>query len=368
MHQTVKFSKSDPQHFFRTLLKRVNGYFQENNIPKTGNAKMVIKTISILLMFLLPYALLLLQVTPNAFALLWYVLMGVAISGIGFSVMHDANHGAYSSKKWVNELLSQSMNLIGGNTFTWRVQHNTMHHTYTNIYELDEDIEDKPFLRLSPHGKYRSYHRFQHFYALFLYCFATISWITYKDFKQFAEYKKSGMTEKMNVNPTREFIILLVSKLFYYFYLAGIPLLMGVSWKIVVPGFIIMHLVSGLLITIVFQLAHVVEGPQHFTPEPSGTMENTWAIHQLSSTANFAPKNPLVTWFVGGLNFQIEHHLFLHICHIHYNKISKIVKETAREFGVPYYEFPHFHQAVVSHLKVLKELGNPALAKVPVNG
>lgn len=365
MQAALKFSKNDPQHFFKTLHQRVNQYFKQNGLSKKANGKMVVKTIAMLLMFLVPYALLLADLPIDAgYGLLWYTLFGISFAGIGFSVMHDANHGAYSSRKWVNELLSQTMNLIGGNSFTWRVQHNHLHHTYTNIYELDEDIEDKPFLRLSPHGKYRWYHKFQHIYALLLYSLSTLSWISYKDFKQYAEYKRSGMFETLNLNPTKEFIILLVSKVFYYFYLIGIPLLAGVSGWVVGVGFILMHLVSGLLITIVFQLAHVVEGPSHFKPEPTGTMENTWAVHQLNSTANFAPDSSLISWFVGGLNFQIEHHLFPHICHIHYKKISSIVKQTAQEFGIPYHEFPRFWPAVQSHIQTLKQFGNPAFAPV----
>lgn len=362
MQTNLKFSKRDPQQFFKTLHSRVNQYFKDNDIAKTANAKMVIKTIAMLSMFIIPYVLLLADLPlPDWTGLVWYVLFGISFAGIGFSVMHDANHGAYSSRKWVNDLLSQTMNFIGGNAFTWKVQHNILHHTYTNIYELDEDIEDKPFLRLSPHGTYKWYHRFQHYYAFFLYSLSTLSWISYKDFRQYAEYKEMGMFEKLNVKPGKEFVILLATKIFYYFYLIVIPLLMGVSGWVVAVGFILMHMVSGLLITVVFQLAHVVQGPSHFKPEPTGTMENTWAVHQLNSTANFAPNNPLITWFVGGLNFQIEHHLFPHICHIHYNKIASIVKQTANEFDIPYYEYPKFWQAVGSHLQTLKQFGNPVI-------
>jgi len=358
MQPTVKFSRKDPELFFQTLRERVNQYFEQNNIKKTGNGHMHRKTIAMFAMYFVPFAIILSQVLPDWTAIVLYFLMGIGVSGIGLSVMHDANHGSYSGRSWMNGLMSKSMDIIGGSSFTWKVQHNFLHHTYTNIYELDEDIDDKPFLRLSPHGKLKKYHRFQHIYAMFLYCLATMSWILMKDFKQMLHYHREGLTEKCGFTPTRETIRMIISKTLYILYVVVLPIALGVAWWAVLIGFILMHMVAGLLITVIFQLAHVVEGPQHFTPERTGTMENTWAIHQLKTTANFCRNNRLITWFVGGLNFQIEHHLFPHICHVHYKKISEIVKKTAQECNLSYFEHPTFGKAVASHLKVLKMLGN----------
>lgn len=358
MQPTVKFSRKDPELFFQTLRERVNQYFEQNNIQKTGNGRMYRKTLAMFAMYFVPFAIILLQVLPDWTAILLYFLMGIGLSGIGLSVMHDANHGSYSRYEWVNRLMSKSMDIIGGSSFTWKVQHNFLHHTYTNIYELDEDIDDKPFLRLSPHGKLKKYHRFQHIYAMLLYCLATMSWILMKDFKQMLHYHREGLTQKCGFKPTRETIRMIISKTLYILYIVVLPLALGVAWWAVLIGFVLMHMLAGLLITVIFQLAHVVEGPEHFAPERTGTMENTWAIHQLKTTANFCRNNRLITWFVGGLNFQIEHHLFPHICHVHYKKISEIVKKTAQECNLSYFEYPTFGKAVASHLRVLKMLGN----------
>ncbi len=358
MQPTIRFSRKDPELFFQTIRERVNQYFDENGISKNGNIRMYTKTSAMLAMYFIPFILVLTQVFPNWANILLYFAMGIGLSGIGLSVMHDANHGSYARTPWVNKLMSYSMNLIGGSSFTWKVQHNFLHHTYTNIYELDEDIDDKPFLRLSPHGQLKKHHRFQHLYAPFLYCLATISWILMKDFRQMALYHKEGLTEKCGFQPVPVTIILIGTKVLYLMYMIALPLLLGVSLWVVLLGFVIMHMVAGLVITTIFQLAHVVEGPEHFTPEASGTMENAWAIHQLKTTANFAKNNRLITWFVGGLNFQIEHHLFPHICHVHYKKISEIVKKTAEECNLSYFEYPTFTKAVASHLRVLKMLGN----------
>lgn len=358
MQYSIRFSRKDPAQFFKTLRQRVNGYFVEKEVEKTGDFRMYFKTFVILFSFLGSYTLLLTGVFSGWLALIPYVFLGFSVALIGLCIMHDANHGSYSKYPWVNNVMSYSMNLVGASNFTWKIQHNILHHSYTNVYHLDEDIDDKPFLRLSPHGKLKKYHRFQHVYAFLLYCFATLSWVLSKDFRQLYHYNKSGLTRQSGFNPTKETIEMIVSKSIYYFYIIGLPILAGVHWAIVILGFVIMHAIAGFLITVVFQLAHVVEGPEHFEAEENGSSDNTWAIHQIRTTANFSTKNKFITWCVGGLNFQIEHHLFPSICHVHYPEVAKIVKQTVEEFGLPYHEYQKLGRAVYSHVKVLKSFGN----------
>lgn len=357
MKQIISFSKKDPSNFFHTIRSRVNAYFEENNIKKTGGFELHFKTIIMLILYLGPFALIMTQVLPIWATFLCYMIMGLGFSGIGLSVMHDANHGSYSKSPWLNNLMGYSMDFLGASSFTWKIQHNILHHSYTNIHHIDEDITGKAFLRLTPGEKLKKYHRFQHIYAMLLYCFATISWVLKKDFMQLAGYNKDGTTVKYGFNPKRETIFMIIAKILYIFYSIGLPIILGVPVWIVLLGFVIMHMVAGLLITTIFQLAHVVEGPEHFSAPDDGKMESTWFIHQLKTTANFAPKNRLITWFVGGLNFQIEHHLFPKISHIHYRNIAKIVKKTAKEFDLPYHEYSKFGVALKSHLRFLKMLG-----------
>jgi len=363
---SVRFSRKDPQQFFQTIRKRVNDYFEENQIEKTGNGTMYFKTLFMYTLYFSPLVLILTLNLPVIAALGMYFLIGLGKAGIGLSVMHDANHGSYSKHQWVNKLVSHSMDLIGASSFTWDLQHNVMHHSYTNIYELDEDIDDKPFLRLSPHGKLKKHHRFQHIYALFLYTLATLSWTLKKDFTQLGVYFKSGVAQQNGYKMSKELPMMIMWKTLYLGYMVALPIILGVPVWLALVGFLLVHLVAGFVITIIFQLAHVVEGPDHFTPDPSGTMNSIWAAHQLKTTANFCRKNKLLTWFVGGLNHQVEHHLFPKVCHVHYSKISKIVKSTAEEFNLPYYEFDTFSSAVASHLRVLKAFGQaqevPAMA------
>jgi linoleoyl-CoA desaturase len=353
----VRYNRKDPKHFLRTLRQNVNAYFEENGLQKTADYRMGLKALTMFALYLVPLAVVIATAPPVWGVLLAYAIMGFGTAGIGLGVMHDANHGSISRKRWVNKLLSYSMNMIGGSSFTWKIQHNVLHHSYTNIYELDEDIHDKPMLRLSPHGELKPVHRYQHIYALFLYTLATLSWVSLKDFRQWAKYKAEGLAEKGGFNADRELVVLTISKILYAVALVALPIIAGAAWWAVLLGFVLMHAIAGFIITTIFQLAHVVEGPDHYVPHPSGTMENTWAVHQLGTTANFARKSAIVTWLTGGLNHQVEHHLFPHISHLHYRKLGDIVKSTAEEFGIPYYEYPTIPKAVGSHLRVLKALG-----------
>ena len=92
-------------------------------------------------------------------------------------------------------------------------------------------------------------------------------------------------------------------------------------------------------------------------PDENGNIATEWAIHQLLTTADFCKENKAISWFIGNLNYQVEHHLFPHICHVHYPYISEIVKKTAEQYNIPYHEYSDLSSAVVSHFRVLKKLG-----------
>ena len=362
-HKSIKFSR-DTQNFVGVLRKRVSAYFDENGISKYGNSEMVMKSIILLIAYFTPYALMVAGIitTPIILLIMW-MLMGVAMAGVGFSIMHDANHGAYSRNKRVNQLAGYVINLVGGSSVNWKIQHNVLHHTYTNVEGVDEDIDPGILMRLSPHAKHYKMHRIQHIYGWFLYAMMTFLWITTKDFRQLYRYYKMGLTKAQNINLTWQYVKLTMSKVIYYTIFLVIPLLtIAAPWWFIVIGFITMHLVAGFILGIVFQPAHVMPTTQYPLPDETGILENDWAIHQLYTTTNFSPNNFFLNWYVGGLNFQVEHHLFPTICHVHYKEISKIVRETAQEFGLPYHSQPTFWQAVKLHAQMLRDLGKPVVA------
>lgn len=365
-YSSIQFSKDHNTEFYKTLKSRVNAYFKENNIAKTANVAMVIKTIVLMCLFLTPYAFLYLTDLPTYVYLSLWAIMGFGMAGVGLSIMHDANHGAYSRKQWVNTLIGNVIILLGGSARNWRVQHNVLHHTFTNVAEHDEDIDPPvPVLRFSPHSKYRSIHKFQHLYAWFFYGLMTLFWFISKDYQQAFRYKKKGLIGALGISFKQHLFRIILLKLFYTFLFLFCPLYFGGSvWQISVVGFLIMQFICGLVLAVIFQPAHVVPVSTYPVPNDSGVVEADWAVSQLYNTANFAPKSKLFSWFVGGLNFQVEHHLFPSICHIHYKKISKIVEQTAKEYMLPYHSYKTFIKALGEHTKMLKALGkyNPAIA------
>ena len=309
---TPIFSKEDNLKFFRTLNKRVNDYFKENKINKTGNWKLHLKTIVMFGLFLTPYFFLLAMDMPFWVYLLLNVVIGIGMAGVGMNVMHDGNHGAYSTKSWVNKLMGGSIYILAGNVYNWQVQHNVLHHTYTNIIGHDEDLEAGRILRFSKTAKWYSHHRFQHYYSVFLYGLLTFNWAITTDFLQMKRYLKRQLSYGEAKSPAFQWTTLIITKTIYFSIWLVLPMILGITWWKVLLGFVVMHYTAGLILSVVFQLAHVVEDTVNPMPDENGEIENTWAIHQLYTTTNFAPKNKIVNWYTGGLNHQIEHHIFPH--------------------------------------------------------
>lgn len=357
LNLNLKFANRQ-QDFFVTLNQRVNQYFKSNQIDRSANREMELKTVFMFSLYLIPYFLMISGVISNLWMMLGLcIIMGFGMAGIGLSVMHDANHGAYSNKPWVNNLLGMSLNLIGGHSMNWKVQHNVLHHTYTNIHDVDEDISPRGILRMAPESKWKPIHKFQHYYAWFFYGLMTLVWVLVKDFVRIAKYHKEGLLKKQRTNTAKELAIMLLTKAFYFGYIMVLPMMiLHLSFLHVFIGFLTMHYIAGFILAIIFQPAHVVEGTEYPMPDENGNLENSWAIHQLHTTTNFGHKQKLFSWYVGGLNYQVEHHLFPNICHVHYRNISKIVKQTAEEYGLPYKTKETFFDAIVAHAKQLQIL------------
>ena len=355
----IKFTKEKDAEFVKELKLRVNNYFLDKGITRFANFTMVSKTIILFIMLLVPYFLMVFNVVDNVwFMMLCWIAIGSAVAGIGMSVMHDANHGAYSKHKWVNRMLGRVIDLVGGNATNWKIQHNLLHHTFTNINHVDGDIDAGILMRFNKEQKRYKMHRFQHFYAWALYGLMTMQWMTYKDFFQMLRFRKENLNRGVKRTFWKEYSLMVLAKIFYYTYMVVIPLVfIPFAWWQIVLGILLMQFVSGFTLATVFQLAHVMPNTTFEQPNMNLTMEENWVVHQLKTTSDFAQNSNLISWYVGGLNFQVEHHLFPNICHVHYNKIAEIVEETAKEYNVVYNKIPTFFGALYEHAKQLKELG-----------
>jgi linoleoyl-CoA desaturase len=366
----VKFNRKDRPEFIRELRKRVNDYFTENKISRYANGTMVFKSIFMICLYFIPFVLMLTGTVSGTWPImgLW-VLMGFGMSGIGLSIMHDANHGAYSRNKNVNRFMGFLINFIGGYHVNWKIQHNVKHHSFTNVDGHDEDIDAAGVLRLSPTKEHKKAFRFQAFYAPILYGIMTLNWAIYRDYNQLRRYHKEGLVEDQDVSYRQALALLIFNKIWYFGLLIALPIiLVNIPWWQSVLGYILMQFVCGLTLALIFQTAHVIEETEFFKPAEDGSVENSWAIHQMRTTANFANGSHFFSWFVGGLNYQIEHHLFPNICHVHYKKISKIVQKTAQEFNVPYHQHRTWIGALKSHFTLLHQLGTGKYDKMLAKG
>ncbi len=354
MALSVKFPHVNPS-IQAELKKRVNEYFEQAKTLPTGNFKLYSKAIFLLLAFFTTYTFLIFIVQTTWVSIGLCVLLGIILSSIGFNVMHDGAHGSFSTNRTINKIAAATLDFLGGSSFMWNIKHNILHHTYTNIEGLDDDIDIKPFMRMSREQKQYSFHRYQHFYFWFLYCLLYLFWVFISDFKKIFS-KQIGVTPLKKMT-TADYVYFFSMKILYYSVFIIIPIVQLGFLKFVV-GYLIFTFIAGFILSIVFQLAHTVEGTSFLQPnETSGLLEDEFAIHQIKTTANFGTGNKLLSWYVGGLNFQVEHHLFPKISHIHYPHINKIVKQICKEWNVQYTEYKTMGLAVRAHILFLYNMG-----------
>ena len=351
---TPKFSNV-PHSFHAELKRRISAYFEEKGKAPTGNWELFSKALILMVAFVGIYVHLVFFTPSTFFAILECILLGGVIAAIGFNIMHDGAHGSFSKNKTVNSLAAFTLNILGGNSFMWNIKHNVIHHAYTNVDGIDDDIDIQPWMRMSTTQKKYGFHKYQHLYFWLLYSMLYLLWIFVLDYTKYFS-NKIGATplKKMSFMDHFNFWGSKVLNLALYV-LIPIYMVGFLPWLV---GFLIFTFFAGFVISIVFQLAHTVEHTAFPMPdEATGKLEDEWAIHQIKTTANFATHNKLVSWLVGGLNFQIEHHLFPKISHIHYPEISKIIRKACQDYGISYIEYPRVRYAVASHVSFLKQMG-----------
>jgi linoleoyl-CoA desaturase len=353
---TYSFDKSQSP-FFTVLRSRVDRYFADNNIHHAGNNALLFKSALLIFTAIALYGTLVFFTPTPWIALILCFFLGLNLALIGFNVMHDGGHQSFSKHRWVNILAAHLLNALGGNAHFWQVKHNVNHHTFTNVEGLDSDIDVKPFMRLHEGQPLRPYHRLQHIYWVFLYGISYLAWVFYEDFQKYFDSRisKNSLPKKL---PFGQHIIFWATKLVYVFLYVAFPIY-WLGWLPWLTGFLVITFVCGVGISVVFQLAHVVKGTQFFSPGQEGQRYD-WAIHQVRSTANFATSSRFLYWLLGGLNFQVEHHLFPRISHVHYPVVARHVRQTCREYGIVYQEYKTLWSAFVSHIQLLHSLGRPA--------
>jgi len=338
------------------LRRRVDEYFRASGRRRRDCWQMYMKTAILLLGLAGSYALLVFVAQTWWQGLVLALVLGLAAAGIGFNIQHDGVHQAYSNHPWINSLMARTLELIGGSSYIWQWKHVVLHHTYVNITGHDTDIDLGILARLTPHTRRLAFHRWQHLYLWPLYGFLAIKWQLLDDFRKLIRGRISN--QPFPRPKGRNLVVLVAGKAIFFTLAFGIPLLFH-STGVVLLYYGIAGLVTGIVLSVVFQVAHCVEEAQFPAGATSARMEHPWAIHQTETTVDFARPSRVVTWLVGGLNFQIEHHLFPRISHVNYPAISALVQETCRDFGIRYLEHRSLRAGLASHFRWLRRMGMP---------
>lgn len=349
----AKFLESGPFH--KELKAKVDGYFSASGRSMRDQPRMYLKTAVILSWFAGSYGFLVFGADALWSAALACVSLGLAMAGIGFSIQHDANHGGYSERRPINRVLAATLDVLGGSSYVWNWKHNVFHHSHPNVDGLDADINIQPFCRVAPAQPLRPAHRFQHFYIWGLYSLLAVKWHFVDDFKDVLTGSVGG--QAMPKPRGRQLAGMLAGKVLFYGWAFALPMFFHPWWRVLL-GYALVASVVGVTLATVFQLAHCVEEaafPE--VPTSSLAFEREWAAHQVETTVDFARKNRLMTWYLGGLNFQVVHHLFPRVCHVHYPALSHLIEETCQAHGVRYHSQESVGVALRSHVRWLKRMG-----------
>ena len=355
----MKYTHTNNNSFFTGLKENVNNYFIEAGQSIYGNIELLIKGVAIIIMYITANAAIYMLHDNYAAYAICYIIMGFSGVMIVFNIVHDASHNALFRNRKYNKMISYIGDLVGINTYIWDIRHNVQHHSFTNILGGDLIIEHIPLIRLSPHQPYHKYHRYQVFYAPVLYMLYSFYWIFVIDFKLF--FKKEICNLKNIQHPSAEWIKLIFFKSVYIFYSLIAPALFTPLTFLQCLGFFfLMHIAAGLLLSGVALLGHFVEGPSFPEADKNGHIDNSWSEHQIEATIDFAPDSKIINWVTGGLNTHVAHHLFPKMCHIHYFKVTPIIKEYCLKNHYEYNK-ESLLSALTSHMSYLKKLSIPQL-------
>ena len=343
--------------FSAELSARVDAYFRERGLSKHANVEMVLKTALALAMWIASYAWLMTGSFSPVGVVGAFLMLGFAQLFMTFNVGHDANHGAYSTRKRVNRVLGCVFDLCGGSSYMWRLMHNASHHSFVNVPGADTTLISGNIFRFSPHDPRRSFHRYQHLYAPFIYSLCTLDWVFAKDFRWLLH--RCYGNKRIVAHPPRELIVLFTGKAAYFAAMLVLPLLyVKAPWYAILAGFAAMHLYTGFTLALIFQPNHFNEWAAFPEADESGRISNNYIGHVFDTTLDYARGNPMATWLLGGLNLHIIHHMFPSICHVHYPALTGILKSTAEEFGLRYRETRTISGAFIDHLRWLRFVGN----------
>jgi linoleoyl-CoA desaturase len=340
--------------FPKVLRRRLDNFFADQKISPKADRSMWLK-IAVGLSVLLGSWVAIYALRPDSWRFVaLYLIGGLAQTFLLLNIAHDSNHNAISSVPSVNKLLNYVFDVCGISSYMWRILHHRGHHSCINLQGEDDALTGRGIFRFTPHEPRARFHRFQHIYALLFYAMFSLDYVFIRDFEAF--FFPTHDYLRRTKHPAREYAILFAGKALYVTYMLILPVVvLHKPILLVALAFVLVHLIIGLTVSLVFQTTHTVDST--YFPATRSEFDNG-VYHIFATTADYATENPVVGWLTGGLNHHIAHHLCPFVCHTHYAPLTRIVKQTAEEFGVPYRQHPTMTRAIVHHLILLKQLGN----------
>jgi linoleoyl-CoA desaturase len=339
---------------YRALKAEVARYFAESGRSPRADWRFGLKAGVVAGAAAALYGLLVFAATAWWQALPLMIGLGLAVAAIGFNVGHDGGHGTVSRHAGINRLAAFAFDVCGGSSYVWRFKHNRVHHQFTNLDGVDADIDAAPFIRLAPTQRRWPWHRYQHWYAWALYGLLLVKWHFVDDVRDVLTGRVGSTT--MPRPRGAELGLFILGKAIVLTLAFGLPMAFH-PVATVLLGYLVVVGTTGLVLSTVFQLAHCVDLAEFPITAASGRVATTWAEHQLATTVDFARDSRILSWLLGGLNFQTEHHLFTSVSHVHYRALSPVFQRACREHGVVARAQPSLWQALKSHGRWLERMG-----------
>jgi linoleoyl-CoA desaturase len=325
-----------------------------------------VKAVVITVLLAASYWALVLSHIPLHYRIVGALGLAVSLIAVGTGIMHDANHGAFSRRRWLNRVLACTSDALGASSWLWRIQHNTLHHGNTNVVGSDADIALAPFARLAPTQRWRPWYRVQHVYIWPLYGFLALKNLLVGDVIALT-------TRRIDRQPLRRPVTsgvvarIATGKLAHLAWAVAVPLAFN-PWWAVLAFYLSCSWVVGFVLAVTFQLAHCVDRAEF--PDPDNPRRgDDFATHQLRTSCDVASPmpvfGPFFRWIVGGLDTQIEHHLAPRLPHPVYPALARRFRAQCQVHGIAYRLHPGIWPAIRAHGRWLREMGRPAAPASP---
>ena len=352
----MKFKSKNDSDFFSELITKVDTYMEKKGGNRFADKSIYVKGGILIGLYLSSYVLLLSRSLNTGMSIMLVMIMGLAGVMIVFNIVHDASHNVLFKNRSLNKAAAYFGDLMGMNSYIWNIRHNIQHHTFTNVAGGDVLLDSIPFIRVCSQQKKLPMHKYQVWYVPFLYMFYSVFWVFFIDINMFRQ-KQMGNYKNMT-HSWKEWAKLIFFKSFYLFYMIVFPAwIINIPLATVLAGFLIYHMVAGILLSTVVVLGHCVEGAEYTAPDENGIIQNSFLQHEWNATYDCSTNSTALHWITGGLNTHLAHHLFPKLCHCHYLDITKIIKEHCAEHQINY---PHYSlgDAIISHFNFLKLQAN----------